>query len=352
MADNVFELLINDEEIRATTNYTIPEIWEKRNFLSGSADYKESVDGYVDLSEKDRSVGDVIENTGIDSPAVEIRPNISAISSQKMSHVYYTHVCSAHDYNDLVKRYNTALNGSSRVAPADALNVLKEWALSNYDSIVTKYVAACEKGLCQALSNSAGWVVPPGANQEPLTYNPGITNSITGNIADFGTTDPALQLLDDLVLKAQTDGYSPDVIFVGDAVAKAILQSAWYSSNNRIAPVSQAFNYTPKESTNMLRAKGALELAGMSVSGCKVIWINSMVNGVLVFQPNCAVALNSNNFSSIYSGPTYADLGLYNDIIRFAPGPKLNEKEVRYFYEYMYLPVVNHPSEVYRAYYN
>jgi hypothetical protein len=349
---NVFELLATDEEVKTTTSYSIDEIWQKRNFLTGSASYKENVDMYVDITYKERNVGQVIEHTGIDSAAVEIRPSVTTVTTQKMAHTYYTHVCSAHDYNDLVRRYNRSLNGASRVNPADAIEVLKEWALSNYDSVVNKYVAACEKGLCQALSNTSGWIASSTANQEPISYNPNITNSFTGTLADFNATDPTLKLLEDIVLKSQTDGYSPDVIFVGDAVAKAILQSNWYITNSRTAPVSQAFNYTPKESSVLIRANGALELLGMSVGGCKVIWINSMVNGVLVFQPNCALALNSNDFASIYSGPTMADLGVYNDIIRFAVGPKLNEKEIRYFYEYTYLPVVNYPSEIYRIHYS
>ena len=89
------------------------------------------------------------------------------------------------------------------------------------------YIASCEYGLCQALTNPNGWVVPPKANQEPITYKP-IFNpayDYTGTLADFDTMDPTLKLLEDLVRKAHVEGYSPNVILVGDAVAMRILQS-------------------------------------------------------------------------------------------------------------------------------
>jgi len=350
-SENVFELLSSEEELKAVTSYSVSAIWEKRPFLSGSTDHKVVDTMDFNIKREEKYIGDIIENTGIDSPAVEIRPVTEVIEKLQLAHVYWTQVTSAHDYNDLVRRYNQAFNGYYR-GDQKIINVLKEWSLGIYDSVVNKYVMACEKGLCQALTNPAGWVIPAKANQEPKIYDPRLEHDITGNLADFDTQDPTLKLLEDLVLKAQIEGHSPNVIFVGDLVAKAILSSPWYNTNNRTAPVSNAFSFTPGESSNMIMAKGALELVGIYVAGCKIIWINSMFEGVPLFDPNCAVALNDNQWATIYSGPTFANMQSHSDIIRFTPAPIVNEKEIRYFCEYSYLPVINKPGEIYRAYYN
>jgi len=348
--ESVFELLA-DEDIRAVTNYTTAQIWEKRNFLSGTADYKFSPDKYVRIKRANKKISNIIRSTGIDSPAVEIRPGVDVIDEVKMIKVYLTHTTSVHEFNDVIARYNYALNNTSKVKEQDAIDILKNWSLSNYDKVVTEYTEACEEGICMALSNEKGWVIPYKENQEGNKYNPNIEHSTTGALADFDTNDPTLMLLNDIVLKAQMEGYSPNVIYVGDAVATAIIQSQWYNNNNRTAPVHHAFSYTPRESNQLVVAKGAIELVGINVAGCKIIWINSKIDGKSVFDVNCAVALNDNMWASIYSSDTMAEFTLHNDIIRFSEPERINEKQLRYWYEYFYLPVIEKPGEIFRCYY-
>jgi len=356
LSENIFEILSGDEEVRAVTSYTTAEIWEKRPFLSGSADHKSQDSMIVDIVREEKVEGQIIENSDTQisgNPAIEYRPIVKKVEEKKMANVYWTQVTSQHDYNDLLRRWNSIMRGkTAEKGDAKLIDTIKEWSLSIYDGIVNLYVDACEKALGNALSMQDGWVVHPKPNQAPFQYNPNIEHNHTGSILDFDDGDPALLLYNDLVLKSNTEGYSPNVIFVGDAIARAILQSQWYNNNNRTAPISQAFYFQPKMSTNTIRAKGALELIGITVGGCKIVWLNSMQDGIFNFKPNCAVALNEDQFATIYSGPTYANMALHTDIVRFDPAPIVNEKQIRYYCEYSYLPVVNRPGEIFRAYYN
>ena len=351
-SDNVFELLSGEDGIIAQTSYTLAEIWEKRNFLSGSADYQKATDRILPVYRKDRYVGEVIENVGVDSPAVEVRPPVMKIGNLEMPRGFFTQVTSGHDYEDLLKRYRAAVGPQTNGVPQSAIQVLQEWALSGYDTVANMQVAACEKGLCQALSNENGWNIPAKRNQEPFKYDPQIDNSTTGLIADFDANDPSMMLLKDLVLKMQTKGYSPDTILVGDNVAMAIMNSQYYKdNNNRVVPITQSFNYTPALSSNMVRAMGALELTGITVAGCKIIWINSQYNGVPSFDPDCAIALKFTDFATIYSAPIFSNMTLLDDIINLTEEPRRSSKEIRYMYEFYYLPVVNYPGEIFRIYY-
>ena len=53
--ENAFELLRNDDTIKAITNYSVAGIWEKRPFLSGSADYQTAPDSFVDIKREDKN---------------------------------------------------------------------------------------------------------------------------------------------------------------------------------------------------------------------------------------------------------------------------------------------------------
>jgi len=353
MSENILEILVDEENV-SRTSYSIAEIWEKRNYLSGSANHVSHPDRFINIFRDDNTDGKLIYNTGFTSPAVEVRPSVKERETVHMLHNYFTHVTSVHDYEDLLKRYYAKLYaGGSDGLSTKAYDLLKEWSLSNYDKLVTDYTKVCEYGLCQALTNVNGYVIPSKENQEPDKYNPNINHSSTSaTLSSFDTVDPSFKLLQDLVLLAQKDGYSPDVILVGDAIASAIMNSSWYNTHSRTAPVTNVFSFTPRESNNTIVARGAIELVGIYAGGCKIIWINSQIEGASAFKPNCAIALDSSNFASIYSGPMYTNNGINNDIIRFTTAPEKNEKEIRWMLEYCYLPVINHPDQVYRIYYS
>jgi hypothetical protein len=112
-----------------------------------------------------------------------------------------------------------------------------------------------------------------------------------------------------------------------------------------------------------VQADGVVELLGIHIGGAKVFWVNSKLKtkaGVVSnFQPNCAVAIDLDTFATMYSGPTFVSkekpndvtFELVQDIIRFAPQPIIDEKQITYKCEYNYLPVINDPLSIFRTYY-
>jgi hypothetical protein len=159
ITDAVFELIAGDD-VKSTTSYSIAEIWEMRHYLSGNADYKHTPDLTIPIIREEDNVGQIIMNTGIDSPAVEVRPTIQNVGMQKLIHAYFTQVTSVHDYNQLVQSYTMSVgnNGKAHVSGASqtGLDIIKDWALKIYSKVVKIYTHSCELGLCQALTNKNG----------------------------------------------------------------------------------------------------------------------------------------------------------------------------------------------------
>jgi len=353
MAENIIDIL-NSELVTEVNNYSKSQIWEKRDWLTGSMLHAETADEFVRLNVQDTSVGDVIYNTGIDSPAVEVKPRPIKTLKVPLAYVYKRETISVRDVNQLNKIYRQQLAGLTSVPKEEAYKTVVDWATAMYDGVVSKYIAACNMGAGQALSNPAGWVIRNEPNQEEFTYLPGIQYSKTALLSRFANENPEAVLMELVVMPAYNEGKRVNAILIGDAVKDAIFNSTWWNTKNKPVPSPVPFGYKPAESTNEILADGALELSGMMVGSCKVFWITSRVNGISTFNANAAVAINRNYLGSIYQGPTTTMVdGVVNAIVRYATRQNpADEKEMFKFFEYSYLPALTDPYNIFRTIFN
>jgi len=346
--------ILNSEEVQGATNYNPGQIWEKRPFLTGLMQHEESIDNRVNLQVYDTSFGEVVFNTGIDDPAVTLKPPAPITITSDLAHFYFDFPISMHDVNAIIRKYNAQLKGLTSVNSKDAYKSVQDWAMGMYENVVNKYVMACEFGACQAISMPNGFAVPNKTNQTKFDYKPAIAQSIVLNVAAFADKNPESVLMDAVAMPAMNAGHPPNIIVVGDDVKEAIMASSFWAKGNRPAPAPVAFKYKPALSKNEVFAKGALELAGMMVGSAKVFWSTSMVNKDKCFNPKAAVAFDTDTMGTIYSGVTTtmvdgADTSIVRHSIRVNP---VKEKEMHQYAECFYLPVFTAPHQIFRAIFN
>jgi hypothetical protein len=353
MAENIIDIL-NSELVTEVNNYSTSQIWEKRDWLTGSMSHAETGDEYVRLNVQDTSIGEVVYNTGIDSPPIEVKPRPIKTMKVPLAHVYKRETISARDVNLINKIYRQQLAGLTSVPKEEAYKTVVDWAAGMHDNVVVKYIAACNMGAGQALSNPAGWIIRNQANQEEFEYLPGIKYSKTALLARFANENPESVLMGLLLSPAYNQNQRPNAIGIGEAVKDAILNSTWWNDKSKPVPSPVPFGYKPVESTNEILADGALELSGMMVGRCKVFWITSQVNGVNTFNANAAVAFNTKQLGAVYQGPTTTMIeGVVNSIVRYATRQNpADEKEMFKFFEYAYLPALTDPYTIFRTIFN
>lgn len=341
--------IIDESTGSISTNYTTGMIWDRRPYLSSLANYAENDRPYAQVVSVDNtSSSTIIQNNGPNSEFWEAKTGSIEYIDKKMARRKPMITVTNHDIEELQRNFRTWRTSSTQ----DIYDQVTQWQLGYYERAVRDYCLQCDYALGQLLSNPTGWTVPNAVNQEALSYNPNLTSS-TGTLADFNTTNPETVLLDNVIQPLLSKGYRPNVIFVGEAVKDAILNSTYYNTKNN-TPSLSVIESASSESSNIYTRNGALVISGLYPAGCKVVYINSIINSTMPsFNANAAVAVNTNNFASIWNAPTHNFVtGVDSSIISWVRDTSTNPYVLRFFAEHIYLPTLNNPSQINQVIYS